>query len=97
MTSAGSKPSSLFGRTRQKQSIDTSDSKKNLKILKNTNRSENRQDDKISDTVAGSSRDLSMRERTRKKQIQSVHHSKKKQLHLPKFASSIEPVRRTWS
>ncbi|WP_341810112.1 hypothetical protein [Wolbachia endosymbiont (group A) of Apotomis capreana] len=87
-------PSSSFSMKEQEQSLDSlqqSDSKIKRKTRKGiTNRSKNGQDDKILDTVAGSScssRDLSP------KQIQSVHHNKKQQLRLSKFASSIQPVK----
>ncbi|MFP3016252.1 MAG: hypothetical protein ACEY3H_01455 [Wolbachia sp.] len=96
-TNAGLKPSNSSGRTEQKQNLDSlqqSDSKVKKKTRKGiTNQSKNRQDDKILDTVAGSScssRDLSP------KQIQSVHHNKKQRevsSHLSKFVSSIEPAR----
>lgn len=80
--------------TEQEQSLDSlqqSDSKIKKKAWKDiSNWSKNTQDDKIFDTVAGrscSSRDLSP------KQIQSVHHNKKQQFRLSKFASSIQPVK----
>ncbi|MBA8770241.1 hypothetical protein HCR16_03840, partial [Wolbachia pipientis] len=90
-TDAGSKLSNLSDRTKQEQNLDSlqqGGSKVKRKTRKGiTNQSKNKQDDKISDTVAGSScssRDLSP------KQIQSVHHNK---LRLSKFVSSIEPVK----
>lgn len=95
-TSVGLKPSSLPGKTKQKQDLDglqQGDSKAKRKPRKGiTNRSKNGQDDKVLDTVAGSSRDLSQRRGTREKQIQSVYHNKKGQLRLSKFVSFIEPV-----
>lgn len=76
-TSVGLKPSSLPGKTKQKQDLDglqQGDSKAKRKPRKGiTNRSKNGQDDKILDTVAGSSRDLSPRRGTREKQIESVY------------------------
>ncbi|WP_353269637.1 hypothetical protein [Wolbachia endosymbiont (group A) of Myopa testacea] len=95
-TNAGPKPSNSSERTEQEQNLDSlqqSDPKAKRKTRKgSTNRSKNRQDDKILDTVAGSSRDLSPRRGTREKQIQSVYHNKKEQLRLSKFVSFIEPV-----
>ncbi|WP_353274062.1 hypothetical protein [Wolbachia endosymbiont (group A) of Ennomos erosarius] len=95
-TSVDLKPSSLPGKTKQKQDLDglqQGDSKAKRKPRKGiTNRSKNGQDDKVLDTVAGSSRDLSPRRGTREKQIQSVYHNKKGQLRLSKFVSFIEPV-----
>ncbi|WP_265016117.1 hypothetical protein [Wolbachia endosymbiont (group A) of Anoplius nigerrimus] len=100
ITNPGLNPSSVSGRTEQEQnlgSLQQGDSKIKRKTRKGiTNQSKNGQDDKILDTVAGSSRDLSQRRGTRKKQIQSVHYSKRQRevfSHLSKFASSIEPVK----
>ncbi len=75
-------------------SSQQNDSKVKRKTRKSiTNRSESRQDDKILNTVAGSSRDLSTRRGARKKQIQSTCYNKKEQLCLSKFVSSIESVK----
>ncbi|WP_265035340.1 hypothetical protein [Wolbachia endosymbiont (group A) of Apoderus coryli] len=78
-------------------SLQQGDSKIKRKTRKGiTNQSKNGQDDKILDTVAGSSRDLSQRRGTRKKQIQSVHYSKRQRevfSDLSKFALSIKPVK----
>ncbi|MGL9779403.1 MAG: hypothetical protein ACR5K5_04035 [Wolbachia sp.] len=96
-TNAGPKPSNSSKRTEQEQNLDSlqqSDPKAKRKTRKGTtNRSKNRQDDKILDTAAGSSyssRDLSP------KQIQSVCRNKKQQevpSHLSKFVSFIESVK----
>lgn len=56
-----------------------------------TNRSKNGQNDKVLDTVAGSSRDLSPRRGTREKLIQSVYHNEGT-IALIKIVSFIEPV-----